>query len=106
MEFLGTHTLTAQSLNLHSHRLVMDVAKSVHEGQSTQDDRVRTTSRTWPNELEIIAQTGDEWSTTGTLVHIGNPGYQDIRSSGFPFVEIANSSSRHTGVRLIRKPDP
>jgi hypothetical protein len=46
--------------------------------------RPETIAPDFSNLVIVIAQTGDEWSTTGRLVHIGNPGYQNLLSSISP----------------------
>ena len=45
--------------------------------------RPDTIAPDFSNLVVVIAQTGDEWSTTGRLVHIGNPGYQNMLSSSW-----------------------
>ncbi|WP_409490700.1 hypothetical protein [Amycolatopsis sp. cmx-11-12] len=45
------------------------------------DTRPATIAPDVTNLVIVIAQTGDEWSTTGELVDIGNPGYQNLLKS-------------------------
>lgn len=40
--------------------------------------RPDTIAPDFSNLVVVIAQTGDEWSTTGRLVHTGNLGYQKM----------------------------
>lgn len=42
--------------------------------------RPNTIAPDFSNLVVVTAQTGDEWSTTGRLVHIGNLGYQNLSS--------------------------